>query len=191
MGYAVIVSSDDELLRVQLREDPVLSVRRLMRALDSAGRDQGLDGGSVDPWSVVARVHASQACRFQLTSSGLLPCDGNGEPSASSYWASGMTRRAVSSTVAVVRTVETSRSVWWGYADSLPWELSAAGCGELARQLAEMLSGRSDAARVGPFANAFNRAGGLSGGGSAEVFWVGNRVTGADGLSPVERERLS
>lgn len=191
MGYAVIVSSNDELLRVQLREDPVLSVRTLMGALDSAGRDQSVDDWSLAPWSAAARVHASQVCRFLLTPGGLLPRDGTGEPTTSGSWAPGMTRRAVSSTVAVVRTVETSRSVWWSYADSFPWVLSDAGCAELARQLAEMLTGRSDAARVGPFANAFNRAGGLSGSGSAEVFWVGNRVTAADGLSAVERERLS
>lgn len=190
MGYAVILSSDDEALASQLSSRPGEAVRDLVATIGSDSYSQVTAPQSQGAWQWAGRAHSTQSASFLLTPHQLSAGHVPGSSTPAGTWAHGRGRWQVSTTVAVVRPARTRRSVWWAYADSFPWLLSDAQCEDLAAQMQLMLQGWEDYARVGGHTNALSRAGGLVGDGPVEVFWVGNRVCALDGLDAQERSEF-
>ena len=207
MGFGIVLVSDDVALRSQLRGDAAQAAADLIAVVgEDSYPDRSIGGPTVGAWQRVAVLHSSDAVAMRLSGDGLVvdepePLELLEEPQG---WVPSFSAaeqhhlaldvahgRAAAPVAAADRAQETVRSVWWVYADSLPWESGSGGLDGIAAGLgATATSSVLQSFGVGSHGVAANRGGGVVPGGQARIWWSGNRVADRARLTEFETADL-
>lgn len=217
MGFGIILSSSDLLLRTQLESNPQQAVLDLIEAVGvDAYPVRGTKHPGAGAWTVHGTFHSSSAVAFEMDATGIWPVDFGKDVEEGGQFADVLNtselyaveqdihahpnRHIQAITAAQTeglswvdaefgpdQTLNTVRSAWYAYADSLPWGKDQRGRDELVRGLLSSVNSRMEQSiGAGSHANALTRIGGLVSG-KVALYWAGNRLTRANGLLPDER----